>query len=171
MGELVQKLLVLARVDAAENTLRLLPLDGVALVREVAREWAPEALEKGLEISFEAEVNEAPLLGDALLLREMLANLIDNAMRYGGTRITLAVHVTEQGVTWQVADNGPGIPEAQRASVFLPFFRLSGGVDGAGLGLTIVQRIAHLHGAVVHMDAGEEGAGLVACVEFPAMNT
>ena len=171
MGELVQKLLVLARVDAAENTLRLISLDGVELVREVAREWAPRALEKGVEISFEAKVNAAPLMGDAQLLREMLANLIDNALRYGGKQIALAVSVAEQGgVTWQVADNGPGIPEPERASVFLPFFRLSGGVDGAGLGLTIVQRIAHLHGAVVRLDAGESGAGLVARVEFPAGN-
>lgn len=115
-------------------------------MREVAREWAPRALSKGVEISFDAKDGEAPLVGDVQLLREMLANLIDNALRYGGTRIALTVHRTEQGVTWRVADHGPGIPEPQRAAVFLPFFRLSGGVDGAGLGLTIVQRIAHLQG-------------------------
>lgn len=171
MGELVQKLLLLARVDAAENTLRLVPLNGVELVKEVAREWAPKALEQGLEISFESKDSEAPLMGDAQLLREMLANLIDNALRYGGTRIALTVSLTNNGMTWQVADNGPGIVESQRAAVFLPFFRLSGGVDGAGLGLTIVQRIAHLHGATVRLDAGEGGAGLVACVDFSLMNT
>ena len=171
MGELVQKLLILARVDAAENTLRLAPLDGVELIREVAREWAPQALAKGVEISFDAQDGAAPLMGDAQLLREMLANLIDNALRYGGTRIALTVHRVEQGVTWRVADNGPGIPESLRAAVFAPFHRLSDGVDGAGLGLTIVQRIAHLHGAEVHLEAGEGGAGLVARVEFPAVTT
>jgi two-component system sensor histidine kinase TctE len=171
MGELVQKLLILARVDAAENTLRLISLDGVELVRAVAREWAPQALAKGVEISFDAQDVEAPLMGDAQLLREMLANLIDNALRYGGTRIALTVHRVEQGVTWRVADNGLGIPEPQRVAVFAPFHRLSDGVDGAGLGLTIVQRIAHLHGAAVHLEAGEEGTGLVARVEFPAVTT
>lgn len=172
MGELVQKLLILARVDAAENTLRLLPLDGAALVREVACEWVPQALAKGVEISFEAQGGEAPLMGDIQLLREMLSNLIDNALRYGGTRIALTLHRTEQGVAWQVADNGPGIPESQHAAVFLPFFRLSGGVEGAGLGLTIVQRIAHLHGAVVRLDAGEgQAGGLVIRVEFPVAST
>ena len=171
MGELVQKLLILARVDAAENTLRLVPLDGSERVREVACEWAPQALAKGVEISFDAIDNEALLMGDAQLLREMLANLIDNALRYGGTRIALTVRRTEQGVTWRVADNGPGIPEMQRAAVFAPFHRLSNGVDGAGLGLTIVQRIAHLHGAEVHLEAGEGGIGLVARVEFPAVPT
>ena len=171
MGDLVQKLLVLARVDAAENTLRLNRLDGVDVVREVAREWVPRALEKGVEIGFEMNDGEAWVMGDAQLLREMLANLIDNALRYGGTRITLTVHRSEQGVTWQVADNGPGIPESQRAAVFSPFHRLSGSVDGAGLGLTIVQRIAHLHDAKVDLETGAGGAGLVVNVVFPPAPT
>ena len=169
MGELVQKLLILARVDAAENTLRLNRLDGVEVVREVAREWVPAALAKGVDISFETQDRKAWVMGDAQLLREMLANLIDNALRYGGTRITLSVHGSGQGVAWRVADNGPGIPEPLRASVFAPFHRLSDGVEGAGLGLTIVQRIAHLHGATVSLEAGERGAGLVASVTFPAV--
>jgi len=171
MGELVQKLLILARVDAAENTLRLVPLDGVELVREIAREWVPQALSKGVEIGFDSPDSDAPQVGDAQLLREMLANLIDNALRYGGTRISLTVHRTEQGVTWCVADDGPGIPQSQRAAVFLPFFRLSGGVDGAGLGLTIVQRIANLHGALVRLDAGIGNTGLRVCVDFPVAAT
>ena len=167
MGDLVQKLLMLARVDAVENTLRLARLEGVEVVREVAREWVPQALAKGVEIGFEMRDSEAWLMGDAQLLREMLSNLIDNALRYGGTRITLSVHRSEQGVTWRVADNGPGIPEQQRAAVFAPFHRLSGSVDGAGLGLTIVKRIADLHGAVVSLDAGEGGKGLLVSVSFP----
>lgn len=167
MGDLVQKLLVLARVDAAENTLRLYRLDGVELVREVAREWVPQALDKGVEIGFEMSGGEAWVMGDAQLLREMLANLIDNALCYGGTRITLTVSSSEQGVTWFVADNGPGIPEQQRAAVFAPFHRLSSGVDGAGLGLTIVQRIAHLHGARVSLESAASGNGLRVSVKFP----
>ncbi|HRK78033.1 MAG TPA: sensor histidine kinase N-terminal domain-containing protein [Thiobacillus sp.] len=167
MGDLVQKLLILARVDAAENTLRLIRLDGAAVMRAVAREWAPQALAKGVEMGFEMKGGEAWLRGDAQLLREMLANLIDNALRYGGTRIALTVCGSEQGVTWLVADNGPGIPEPQRAAVFAPFHRLSAGVGGAGLGLTIVQRIAHLHGAAVSLEAGKGGTGLVASVKFP----
>ena len=170
MGDLVQKLLILARVDVAENTLRLNRVDGVELVREVAREWAPQALDQAVEIGFESSGSEAWLMGDAQLLREMLANLIDNALRYGGTRITLNVSSSEQGVTWQVTDNGPGIPEQQRTAVFAPFHRLSSGVDGAGLGLTIVQRIAQLHGATVSLGAVEAGTGLVVSVKFPQVS-
>lgn len=167
MGDLVQKLLILARVDAAENTLCLQRLDGTELVREIAREWAPQALAKGVEIGFKARGDDAAVMGDAQLLQEMLANLIDNALRYGGTQIMLAVRATEQGSDWLVTDNGPGIPESQRSAVFAPFYRLSGGVDGAGLGLTIVQRIAQLHGAVVSLEAGSGGAGLAVRVHFP----
>lgn len=167
MGILVQKLLILARVDAAENTLRLVRLDGVEVVREVAREWVPQALARGVEIGFEMKDSEAWVMGDAQLLREMLANLIDNALRYGGTRITLNVRRLGEGSIWQIADNGPGIPESQREAVFAPFHRLSGGVDGAGLGLTIVQRIAHLHGAKVGLETGEGGHGLTVSVRFP----
>lgn len=168
MGELVQKLLLLARVDAAENTLRMEPLDSLGLVREVARAWAPGALDKGVDISFEANVEDAPVMGETQLLREMLSNLIDNALRYGGSRITLAVCAAGPGIRWQVTDNGPGIPPAQHAAVFMPFYRLSGGVEGAGLGLTIVQRIAHLHGAHVCLDMGDDGRGLRVTIEFPA---
>ncbi|WP_324780535.1 sensor histidine kinase [Thiobacillus sedimenti] len=168
MGTLVQKLLILARVDAAENTLRLVRLDGVEVVREVAREWVPQALAKGVEIGFETRDSEAWVMGDAQLLHEMLSNLIDNALRYGGTRIGLMVHRSGHEVAWRVVDNGPGIPEAQRTAVFAPFHRLSGSVDGAGLGLTIVQRIAQLHGAQVRLQAGEGGVGLAVDVIFPA---
>jgi two-component system sensor histidine kinase TctE len=167
MGELVQKLLVLARVDAVENTLQLNRLDGVELAKEVAREWAPHALGKGVEIGFDTSGGEAWMMGDAQLLRELLANLIDNALRYGGTRIALTVSHSEQGVMWLVADDGPGIPEHLRAAAFAPFHRLSSGVDGAGLGLTIVQRIAHLHGAKVSLESAGFGTGLVVRLDFP----
>lgn len=168
MGVLVQKLLMLARVDAAENTLHLTPLDSVEVVREFAREWAPRALEKGVDISFESKGDTA-ILGDAQLLREMLCNLSDNALRYGGTQLVLSADRTKQGVTWRVTDNGPGIPEHQRTAVFAPFHRLSNGVDGAGLGLTIVRRIAQLHGATVRLESGEGNEGLIAIVDFPPL--
>ncbi len=79
----------------------------------------------------------------------------------------LTVRGTEQGSDWLVTDNGPGIPESQRSAVFAPFHRLSSGVGGAGLGLTIVQRIAQLHGAVVSLETGAGGVGLAVRVHFP----
>ncbi len=167
MGDLVQKLLVLARVDAAENTLRLVRLDGADVARDSTREWAPRALDRRVEIGFDRQAGETGLMGDAQLLKEMLGNLIDNALRYGGTRIAVAAGGSPQGTVWRVTDNGPGIPEAQRNAVFAPFHRLSDGVEGAGLGLTIVQRIAHLHGATVGLSDSGSGTGLTVTIRFP----
>lgn len=169
MGELVQKLLMLARVDAAENMLRLEKIDSAALARAVALDWAPKALAQGVDIGFETRGEGSEILGEPQLLRELLANLIDNALRYGGSRVTLIVERdAQQRVVWRVADNGPGIPESERQAVFAPFHRLSAAAGGAGLGLTIVQRIARLHGATVELGAGTGGAGLVVSVTFPA---
>jgi two-component system sensor histidine kinase TctE len=167
MGELVQKLLVLARVEAAGNTLRLTLLDGAGVARDCARDWAPRALARGVEIGFDRRPGDAALMGDAQLLKEMLGNLIDNALRYGATHIAVAAGGTAQGACWRVTDDGPGIPAAQRADVFAPFHRLSDGVEGAGLGLTIVQRIAALHGATLALgDSGPDG-GLSVEIRFP----
>jgi signal transduction histidine kinase len=71
-------------------------------------------------------------------------------------------------VIWQVIDDGPGIPEHQRAEVFAPFHRLSGSIEGAGIGLTIVARIAHLHHADVSLDSNPNGSGLKLSIRFPA---
>lgn len=168
MSELVRKLLLLARVDAAGNALQMGTVDSRELVRDVAREWAPGALARGVEIAFDADASSACILGEPQLLREMLGNLIDNALRHGGTRIALAVCRAGDLILWRVVDNGPGIPAAHKESVFMPFHRLPGGGDGAGLGLTIVRRIAHLHGACVDLDVAEGGTGLAVTIAFPS---
>ncbi len=168
MGDLVQKLLVLARMDAAENTLHLASMNAAEVAREVAREWVPRALERGVEIGFDQQPGGSVLQGDALLLKEMLGNLIDNALRYGATRIAVSTGCSAQGACWRVTDNGPGIPAAQRGAVFAPFHRIAHGVEGAGLGLTIVQRIAQLHGATVELGDAGEGSGLAVTIRFPS---
>ena len=166
MGNLVQKLLMLARVDAAQHTLHLSRVDSTEVIGDVSREWAPSLLSKQVEISFNASENAAWILGDVQLLREMLSNLIDNAQRYGGTQIVLSVQCSAQKVVWCVIDNGPGIPEHQREEVFAPFHRLFDSIDGAGIGLTIVARIAHLHAARIWLGPGDHGTGLAAHIEF-----
>lgn len=169
MGELVQKLLVLARVDAAGATLHLMLLDSASVAQEAARDWAPRALERGVEIGFDRQAGKSTLQGDAQLLKEMLGNLIDNALHYGATRVDIVAGASAHGPYWRVIDNGPGIPEAQRSAAFAPFHRLAagGGGGGAGLGLTIVQRIAHLHGATVSLSSGDAEQGLAVEVRFP----
>lgn len=130
-------------------------MDSAEVIRDISREWAPDLLAKGVEISVCAPEKTAWIMGDVQLLREMLSNLIDNAQCYGGTQIVLSVRCTDQTVVWRVMDNGPGIPEHQRAEVFAPFHRLSDSIDGAGIGLTIVARIARLRTAQVELLSAE----------------
>ena len=168
MGNLVQKLLMLARVDAAENTLQLLRLDSAEVIGEISREWAPRLLAAGVEIGLSAEKEAAPIMGDVQLLHEMLSNLIDNAQRYGGTQIMLGARREGESVIWCVSDNGPGIAAHQYEEVFAPFHRLSPSIDGAGIGLTIVARIARLHAAQIQLGSGPNGLGLAVHITFSA---
>ena len=143
-AHLVHQLLTLART---ENQARSEPLDLAALAREVAREWTPRALAAGMDLGYEG----APSLlvkGDALQLREALANLIDNTLRYtpSGSAITLRVQRTESGASLAVEDNGPGLNADELAHVFQRFWRGSQQPGGCGLGLAIVREIALRHG-------------------------
>lgn len=168
MGNLVQKLLILARVDAAENTLQFHRLDSADVIAEISREWAPRLLAAGVEIGLSAEKDVAPIMGDVQLLHEMLSNLIDNAQHYGGTQIMLGAKRKGNSVIWCVSDNGPGIAAHQYQAVFAPFHRLSTSIDGAGIGLTIVARIARLHDAHIELGKGPSGSGLGVHITFAA---
>jgi len=90
--------------------------------------------------------------GNALLLAELVNNLIDNALRYtpGGGTVTVRVAATGAGATLDVEDSGPGIPPEERELVFDRFYRILGSnAEGSGLGLAIVREIAQRHGAVL----------------------
>ncbi|MGE0349560.1 sensor histidine kinase [Hydrogenophaga sp.] len=143
-AHLVHQLLTLART---ESTARREPLDLAALAREVAREWTPRAVAAGVDLGYEGE-EHANLQGDALQLREAMANLIDNALRYTprGSTVTLRVRALENGATLAVEDNGPGLSDADMAHVFQRFWRASELPGGCGLGLAIVREIARRHG-------------------------
>jgi len=143
-AHLVHQLLMLART---ENQARREPLDLAALAREVAREWTPRALAAGMDLGYEGEQHLA-IQGDALQLREALSNLLDNALRYTprGSTITLRVQHGPDGARLAVEDNGPGLNPDDMAHVFQRFWRGSQQPGGCGLGLAIVQEIAHRHG-------------------------
>jgi signal transduction histidine kinase len=116
-----------------------------ALVTTLAEAYAVVAEEAGKRL----EVQVAPdqrLHGDAALLRQMLANLIDNALTHGGQAVRV---VLRPGPVLEVADDGPGIPAEERARVLRRFYRLdrSRGTPGSGLGLALVAAVAKLHGA------------------------
>jgi two-component system sensor histidine kinase QseC len=104
----------------------------------------------------------------------MARNLVDNAVRYtpaGGT-VSVKAGVTDNRPWLQVSDNGPGIPNKERALIFHRFHRVTNlqtsGINGSGLGLAIVERIAKLHGASIEMSDGLDGKGIALKIWFPA---
>ncbi len=149
-ARLVHQLLTLART---ETQARREPLDLAALTREVAREWTPRALAAGMDLGYEGE-EHLRIEGDDLQLREALSNLIDNALRYTprGSTITLRVDRGPEGARLAVEDNGPGLKPEDLAHVFQRFWRGSQLPGGCGLGLAIVQEIAHRHGGEARVE-------------------
>ncbi len=143
-AHLVHQLLSLAR---NEVEIKLQPLDVAALARDVAREWTPRALKAGVDLGFEG-ADHLSVAGEALLLREALSNLIDNALSYAGTgsEVTLRAQAKGRQVVLEVADNGPGLSPQDLPHVFERFWRASTQPGGCGLGLAIVAEIAQRHG-------------------------
>ena len=143
-AHLVHQLLSLARTEAE---IALQPVDVAALARGVAREWTPRAVAAGVDLGYEGE-ECLTVPGDKLLLREVLTNLIDNALRYAGrgTTVTLRARAQDNLAVLEVEDNGPGLSEADLERVFERFWRASELPGGCGLGLAIVAEIAQRHG-------------------------
>lgn len=167
---LVNQLLSLARAEPAIGRIREAErMDLVALAREAASDWVPRALARHVDLGFDDPERRVYILGDAFQLREMLNNLLDNAIRYTGAGGQVSVRVSFDGndPVLSVEDNGPGIPEAERTRVFERFYRVLGtGVDGCGLGLAIVREIAQQHGAEVTLAPGADGNGTLVRVVF-----
>ncbi len=169
-ARLVEQLLTLARLEPAELRARREPCDLAVVAREVIAVLVPFALAKGVEIELDAP-GELPVSGTPELLRVLVRNLVDNAVRYSPAQSLVRVSLTQQrgGVTFSVLDSGPGVPPEERANLGRRFHRLLGtGEAGSGLGLSIVKRIAELHRARVEFGEGAEGRGLRVAVSFPA---
>lgn len=168
---LVNQLLSLARAEPGERQEHATaPLDLVKLARETTTEWVPRALERQIDLGFDGPEGSLTVEGNAFLLKEMLNNLLDNAIRYTqpGGHVTTRVACRDARVMLSVEDNGPGIPESERERVFERFYRVLGtGVEGCGLGLAIVREIALSHGATIALESGPAGSGTVVKVSFP----
>lgn len=173
---LANRLLTLARAEhgAAEGgTMRVRLTDAA---RQVALELSQQAVARDIGLAFEDE-GDLAIEGNALLLHELMVNLLDNAIRYTprGGQITLRVRALSQpghptSALLEVEDNGPGIAKAEREKVFEPFYRAGAtqhvNPGGTGLGLAIVREIAALHRATVTLEAPPRGSGLLVRIAF-----
>jgi two-component system sensor histidine kinase TctE len=159
-SRLVNQLLALARADR-DTPPAMEPLDLDWLACDTAREWVAKAMDRRIDLGYEGTQGPCMIHGNASLLRELLNNLIDNAIRYTepGGQVTVRLAAGD-AVTVEVEDNGSGIAPADRELVFERFYRVLGtGADGSGLGLSIVREIAGLHRASVRIDANPRGRG------------
>lgn len=168
---LIEQLLALAHADARGREPASAPvqvrLDDLA--RSQTQEQSSAAARRRISLMLDA--SPAIAQGDPALLAAVLRNLIDNAIRYTpeGGAVRVEVGMRDAQPMLAVADSGPGIPPEARQQVFERFYRLPGSRGaGSGLGLSIVARIAELHGAEVLVEAAEGGQGTRIEVRFPA---
>jgi two-component system phosphate regulon sensor histidine kinase PhoR len=172
MAELVDDLLVLARIEAEGFAPAREPVDVAALAEEAAREWSGRADARRMRLYLDA-AEPASVEADPRLLRNALDNLIENALRHcpDGTTVRLAVDRRPGEVEISVADDGPGIPPEDQGRIFERFYRVEKGrsreAGGTGLGLAIVKHIVEVHGGRATVES-RVGAGTTFRLFLPA---
>lgn len=169
---LANQMLAMSHAEAINGVIgERAAVDLTALAREVALDLVPLALKKRIDLAFEGADTPVVLQGNAAMLREMVANLVDNAIRYGppDSQVVVAVGAWEGEAVVSVCDEGPGIPEAERDNVFKRFYRIlgQGDTEGSGLGLAIVREICWAHRGRIELKDGNGGRGLCVEVELP----
>jgi signal transduction histidine kinase len=164
LDALVEEVLLASRLEAGSSVGETQPVELLALGAEEAAR---------AEVAFEPEAAAARVQGQERLLRRALRNLLDNARRYGGPDVELALRSVAGGYEFIVADRGPGVPTDLRERIFEPFYRLPGHAEmagGVGLGLSLVKQIAERHGGSVRCLA-REGGGSRFVIFLPAART
>lgn len=171
LGEMVDKLLALAAVEHRQRIDQPEPVDAGELLRQAANDVAAQAQAAGVRIEVDAGEGGTALRGDAFLLRQLLVNLLDNAIAFsprGGT-VQADVQADAGGLHLRVRDHGPGIPDYATQRVFERFYSLprpGTGERSSGLGLSLVREVAALHGGQATL-RNREGGGAEAVVVLP----
>jgi two-component system, OmpR family, sensor histidine kinase TctE len=166
---LTNQLLTLARAEAGGQpltTIKELNLRDVA--QEVGQDWLHRALARELDLGF--ELSDVLIFADPFLVRELLSNLVGNAVEYanGPGKITVRCGVSAERAFLEVEDEGPGIPERERTKVFQRFYRMQGTRgNGSGLGLAIVREIAAAHRGSAEVNTPATGRGTLVRVWLP----
>lgn len=166
----VEQLLVLARLESGVASAQQSPVDLVAIAGDVIEELVLTLVDGTVELNFVPPPEPVIVRGYEAALAALLRNLVENAMRHvpAGGQIQVLITPDSQNVVVDVIDDGPGIPVELRAQVFARFHREAGGhSEGYGLGLSIVQRAAQLHGATIELLDSPFGRGLRVRVTIP----
>jgi two-component system sensor histidine kinase TctE len=179
----VNQLLALARAEASGAQMTQQRCDLARLTMDVVRDSVPRAMDKRIDLGYDGAEPGAPgvwLDGNPTLLKELVRNLVDNAINYtpssddrpGVVTVSVLADTFGRVLLLQVEDTGPGVPESERELIFQPFYRALGSeADGSGLGLPIVQEIARQHQAEISVEdarPGQTPPGARFTVRFPA---
>jgi len=169
LTRILTTVLEIGRTEAMASRRQFAWVDPAELVCELAEMYEPLAEEKGVTIELDAKAPLFPLMAHRQLLAQALSNLLDNALTYAGSggRMTLFARQDEEALRLGVSDRGPGIAEADRAEARRRFGRLdsSRSTPGAGLGLALVDAVAHLHDG--WLDLADNEPGLCAVIVLP----
>ncbi|WP_277187766.1 sensor histidine kinase [Caballeronia sp. BR00000012568055] len=168
MKTMTHQLLLLAQAESAPQRSDT-QTDLAAVVASVLSELVVAAQARDIDLGAECD-DHMYVTGDAPIFAALIANLVDNAIRYTqrGGRVTASVNREDAWVVLRVIDNGPGIAAELLAHVFERFRRGATLVEGSGLGLSIVRKIAQRHGGSVVLGSGSDGRGLTVTVKLPA---
>jgi signal transduction histidine kinase len=168
-ARLAEQLLDLARLDRGRTLDSERRIGLYEVIEVVVRDFELAAQNKQQRIALELEICE--IVGDVDSLGILVRNLVDNALRYSGVggRVLVSCSSTDGEVTLKVADDGPGVPESEYERIFDRFYRVPGsGGRGSGVGLSLVSRIAQLHGARIEVGSGLGGRGFSVVLRFAA---
>ncbi|TPM05851.1 sensor histidine kinase [Mesorhizobium sp. B2-3-11] len=168
LARLAEQLLTLSRAEPGSRRPRADRIDLTEAARHVLETQAPAAIARKIDLGLE-ETGPVAVIGDGTMLREMIVNLVDNALRYStaGASVTVKLAAIDSEAVLTVADEGPGIPAEERDHVFERFYRIAGSTEeGSGLGLAIVREVVENAGGRVTLGDGAAG-GLVVEVRLP----
>lgn len=173
LSEMVEQILELAGIQSGQRSFALRPVPVVPLLHDIVRSSSTLVDDAQLEVEFDIPDTLPPVLGDEAALRRVFQNLIGNAIKYGASGRWVGIRARSAGreIVVSVADRGIGIPAAEQTRIFEPFYRAPNVVDaqiqGAGLGLSLVQRIVEAHGGRISVHSAE-GSGSEFSVHLPA---
>ncbi len=173
LKHMTQQLLSLARAEHEPGrTLEMQDLDLAALTRDALEPLADAAIARSMDLGYDGPSIGVWIKAEPQLLRELIANLVDNAIRYGRMGGMVTARVTRAPLSIAVEDDGPGIPDAERAHVTERFYRLSSSpAGGSGLGLSIASEIAARHNATLTITTPPSGCGTLVTITFSGMES
>jgi two-component system, OmpR family, sensor kinase len=176
MTELVEELLDSARLESGHVDVDLQEIDLVNAAAHASTINRMRADRKQITLTFEPLTDRAPIRADPVKLRQIINNLVVNAIKFSrsNTNVTIRVRRENDRAVVEIEDQGIGIPRDKLAAIFEPFSTLgasgTGGEKSTGLGLAIVKQLTHLHHAAIDVES-DEGRGTVFRVAFPLSGT